>query len=104
MESKDSTAHPDSQMHFSSVQPSAHLPRLADLAHLPLPERRAALDGWIVWVNAHRPELDPERERELDAALQELESTTTSGGNTARIDAKLDDFLQAVLVRDDQSA
>lgn len=54
---------------YSSVDPGAHLPRLADVGSLAPSEQRAALSQWVSWFNGNRFLVPPELDERLNQAL-----------------------------------
>ena len=78
---------------ISSVHPAAHLPTLADIAHMTLPERRVAIAAWVSWFNGHRDRVDPEFERELDRALSDLERDQTRHDDVLELQNRFDEWL-----------
>lgn len=79
---------------FSSVDPSAHLPRLSAVAQMEPPERRAALALWITWFNTHRERVEPELERELDRSLIALDRTLVQQDDMDALQNRFDQWLE----------
>jgi len=81
-------------MTFRDVRSGVSLPSLQDLKSLALPEREAALEGWVVWLDANRHRVSRNTVLMLDRALHDLREDTVGKRSAAELDEGYADWLE----------
>lgn len=81
-------------MTFRDVQSGVSLPSLQDLKSLAPLEREAALQGWVVWLDANRHRVSRRTELLLDRALRDLREDTARKRPASELDAGYEDWLE----------
>jgi hypothetical protein len=95
-DSENSEGDPRPAPSIDPIDPSAHLPRLMNVAKMAPEARHAALAHWVAWFNGHRNEVSPELEIELTQALEAMDRILSSSDDPKEIQRSFDEWLSSL--------